>query len=177
MIQRVITGTFDCIENRETATAEQLNIDTQMGVNTLGKRKAETEEFAGTFDERFHQGDVSFIEFAGDDFVFGESVGSQLARWDIDTAFFQIARDILPEIRELQSRAGEIREALALFVAIAAEIKDKAADGICRINTVIVDAFPARIAVDSLVLAKRAEQIAEGLDWNLLSANRFSKSD
>ncbi len=96
---------------------------------------------------------------------------------DVDAAFFEIARDVLPEIRELERGAGAVGEMLAFGVAIAAEIENEAADGIRGIDAVVDDGVPIFIALYELILAEGFEQVGEGLLRNVLRKNGFTKGD
>ena len=49
---------------------------------------------------------------------------------DVNAAFFQVARNVLPEIGELKRGTGRVRETLALAIAVAAKIKDEPANRI-----------------------------------------------
>ena len=96
---------------------------------------------------------------------------------NIDAALFQIARNILPEVCELQRRTGKVREFLTFGVAIATKVKHKMPDGIRGIDAIIEHVVPGSIAADSLVLAKRAEQIRKRLERNVLRENCFPERD
>ena len=79
----------------------------------------------------------------------------------------QIARNVLPEIGELQRRASGVGKPLALGVAIAAQIQHQPADGIGRIAAILEHVVPGFVALHGLVLAKGREQIAKRLDGNV----------
>ena len=87
---------------------------------------------------------------------------------------FEIARNILPEIRQLQRGAGVIRKLLPLSITITAEIENQSAHWVGRIDAVIEDGVPRGVALHPLVLAKRSQQIAERLLRNILRANRLA---
>ena len=91
--------------------------------------------------------------------------------------FFEVARNVLPEIRQLQRGAGVIGKLLALGVAVAAEIQHQAAHRIRRIHAVIEHSVPGGIALHALVLSKGPQQIAERLLRNILRANRFTQGN
>ena len=76
----------------------------------------------------------------------------------IDAAFLEIDRDVLPEIRELQSAAHEIRKPLALGVAIAEKIQHQASHRIGRITRI-------------------AEQIIDGLEAAKFTSERNATAD
>ena len=83
----------------------------------------------------------------------------------------------MPEIGELQSRAGGVGEALALVVAIAAEIEDKTADGIGGIDAVVQDGIPSCVALDGLILPKSPQQIGKRLLWDFFRDDGVTKGD
>ena len=102
-------------------------------------------------------------------------MSGQSVERNVDATLFEIARNVLPEIRQLQCGAGEIGKLLALGVAIAAEIQHQAAYRIRRIHAVVEHAIPRGIALHSLVLPECPQQIAERLLRNILGANRFAQ--
>ena len=75
----------------------------------------------------------------------------------IDAIFLQIHRDVLPEIGELQRGAGGVREALALGIAIAAQIQHQTADGIRRVAAIAEHVVEGLVARHGLVLFEGAE--------------------
>ena len=113
----------------------------------------------------------------GDDVGFGDFVRGGDVERDVDAAFFEIARDVLPEIGELERGAGRVGEMLAFGVAIAAEIENEAADGIRGVDAVVDDGVPIFVAFYELILAKGFEQVGEGLLRNVLREHGFAKGD
>ena len=102
------------------------------------------EQFPRPRNQFLHQRNVARIEAARHDVVFREAVRRQRFQRNVDAALFQIARHILPEIRELQRRARRVGKLLALGVAIAAQIQHQAADRIRRIAAIIEHVIPGR---------------------------------
>src|SRR5579862_2888951 len=98
-------------------------------------------------------------------------------QWNINTTFFEVARNILPEIRELQGGTSVVGEFLPRFVAITTEIKNEPADWIRRVHTIVNQGIPVRIAVHCLVLAEGTQQIGERPGRNVLCADRFAQGD
>src|SRR5436309_15015830 len=96
---------------------------------------------------------------------------------DVNAVLFKIARDILPEIRELQSGAGRIRESLTLFIAIAAEIEDEVTDWVRGISAVVENRIPTWITLHSLVLPESFQQISERFFRNIFLHNGFTERD
>ena len=96
---------------------------------------------------------------------------------NIDAAFFHVARDVLPEIRELQSRAGVIRKPLPLFISVVAKIKHQSSDRIRGIDAIIEHVVPGRVPLHRLILPECAQQIGERRDRNFLGTNCLRKRD
>ena len=103
---------------------------------------------------RSHQRDVAVVEASFDNILFGDAVSGGFVEGDVDATFFHVAGNVLPEIRQLQRCAGGVREALAMFIAISAEIKNQAADGIGGVFAIVEKRRPVWVALDFLVLAK-----------------------
>ena len=83
----------------------------------------------------------------------------------------------MPEICQLQSGAGEVREPEHLRVAIAAGIKNQPSYRIGGIRTVIQHIAHSRIAGHCLVLAKSHQQVGEGLLRNVAGVDRLGQRD
>src|SRR6202044_4032447 len=96
---------------------------------------------------------------------------------NINATFFEVARNVLPEICELQGGTSIVGKFLPRFVSIATEIKNEPANRIGRVNTIVDQGLPVRIAVHCLALAEGAQQIGEGLGRNVLCADRFAQGD
>jgi hypothetical protein len=97
--------------------------------------------------------------------------------WNINATFFEVSRNVLPEIRELQGGTSVVGEFLPRFVSIATEVKNEPADRIRRVNAIVDQGIPVRIAVHRLVLAEGTQQIGEGLGRNILCADSFAQGD
>jgi hypothetical protein len=83
----------------------------------------------------------------------------------------QIAADVLPEIRQLQRGAGVVGEALALLVAIPADIEDETPDGIGAAAAIIGELLERIVARDALVLLEGVDQIEERLDGDVMAVD------
>ncbi len=81
-------------------------------------------------------------------------MGRSRIEGNINSALVEIPRNVLPEIRKLQSGTGGVGKALAGQVAIATEIEDQAANGIRGIDAVAENRIPVRIALGGLILAE-----------------------
>ena len=64
------------------------------------------------------------------DIVFGDVEAAQILEREIDAVFRVVDGDVLPEIGELKRGAGEIGKALALGVAVSAEVEHEVSDWI-----------------------------------------------
>src|SRR5207253_10054093 len=83
---------------------------------------------------------------------------------------------VLPKVGELQSRASEVGELLALRVTVAADVEHEVADRICRITTIAKQIVKSWIASGGLVLTERDQQIGAGLRGNIARAHGFAES-
>ena len=96
---------------------------------------------------------------------------------EIDAALGVVDADVLPEVGELQGRAGEVGKLLALGVAISAEVEHEMADGIGGVAAVgqhVIEGFEAG---DGLILAEGDEQVREFVFGNVELADGFSQGD
>src|SRR5581483_2790710 len=92
----------------------------------------------------------------------------------VDASLGVIDADILPEIRQLQRRAGEIGKLLPLCVTIAADIQDQVADGVGGVLAVPQQVLKCPVTCNRLVLAEGREQIMKFMFRNLTYAHRLS---
>ena len=79
--------------------------------------------------KRLHQPHVALIKSPRANVLFVQSMRAQRLQRNIDPALLQIARNVLPEIRQLQGRAGVIRKPLPLRIAVIAKIKHQPPTG------------------------------------------------
>ncbi len=96
---------------------------------------------------------------------------------NVNAADVQVARNILPEVRELQCGASGIGQTLTLLVAVAAEIQDQASHGICRIYAITEDGLPVRITLDGLILTESFQEVRERLPGNIFCDYRLAQRD
>ena len=154
-MQRVVADGFDGVENGEAATAKHSEVNAEALVNHPCERPSLSKQRASAGDEILHQAYVTFVKAALDDVLFGDSLGRGGVEWNINAALVEIARNVLPEIRQLQRRAGRIGEELAGFVTVATEVEDQSADRIGGIDAIPENGVPVRITLGGLILAKR----------------------
>ena len=128
-------------------------------------------------DKFLHQPYVVVAEAAGDNVGFRDFMRGGDVERDVNASLFEVARDVLPEIRELQRGAGCVGELLALRVAVAAEVEGKVADRIRGVNAIVEDGVPIGIALDGLILAKSFEEIGERLFRDVFGDDRFAEGD
>ena len=100
--------------------------------------------------------------------------GSGVER-NVDAALFEVPRNVLPEICQLQRRASGVRKLLPVLITIAAKIKHQAADGICRIDAVADHGVPRRVTPDGLILTECFEKIGERLLGDIFGHDRFAQ--
>ena len=147
------------------------------GSTKIREWQAFGEELARARDELVHQRHVAIVEAARFNIFGGKTMAREEIERNVDSVFLEIARDVLPEIRELQRGASGVGKCLALGVAVAAQIEHEAANRIRGIAAVTEHVVPGGVARDGLILAKRCKQIGEGLDGNFAGANRGCKRD
>src|SRR5260370_3266404 len=123
MVERVISHRFDGIEDGQAAAGEHLQVHAEASIDHFCKRLAFGEECTGAGDEILHQENVTLIEAPFNNVVLGESVRRSGIERDVNASDVQVARNILPEVRELQRRTGGVGKALALLVTVPAQIQ------------------------------------------------------
>ena len=99
----------------------------------------------------------------------------------IDAVLGEVHAHILPEVGELQGRAGQVGEP-EIFIDFvgghfAAGIEHQAADGIGRVATVAQYLVHGGVTRDRLVLAEGDEQIGERLFGNVAGADGLGQRD
>ncbi len=109
-----------------------------------------------------------------DDVDFGDAVTRSNVEWYVDTTLIEVAPNVLPEIGELERRAGGIGKALTFRIAIAAEIQQQMTDGIRGVDAIVQNRGPIGVALDGLVLAKRFEEIGERLAKDVFGESRLA---
>src|SRR5688572_13044178 len=82
---------------------------------------------------------------------------------DVDPVLPQVYRHVLPEIRELQSRAGRIGKALPLRIGVAAEVEQQSSDGISRMLAIEENIIPGRVSCHRLIVYEGGYQVRERL--------------
>src|SRR5579859_6264917 len=177
MLERVVAARFDGVEDGEAAATEHFEVDAEASVDHFCERHAFVEEHAGASDEFLHQADVRVAEILSNDVGFGDFMRGGDVERDVDAAFLEVARDVLPKISELERGAGGVGKMLAFGVAIAAEIENETADGIRGVDAVVDDGVPVGIALDGLVLAEGLQQVGEGLLRNVFRDDGLTQCD
>src|SRR5215470_4995317 len=158
---------FNGLENREAPAAEHFQVNSEFAFDLLRERQALFEQNARPADQILHQCDVVVAEAAGHDVVFADTVVNGNVERNVNAAFFQVARNVLPEIRQLKRGAGCVGKLLAKRIAVAAEIEDEATDGIRGIDAIVEDRLPSGVTLDGLILPEGFEQIGEWLTWKV----------
>src|ERR1700746_3852231 len=112
MMDRVVTAGFDGVEDGNPAAAEHFEIDAEAGVDHFRKRHALGEKRARASNQVLHEVNVTAVEAARHDVGFGKAVGRGDIERNINATLFEVARDILPEIGQLQCGAGGVGKLL-----------------------------------------------------------------
>src|SRR5439155_7364544 len=136
------------------------------------------EELSRALDFESHQVAKIVVAAGGGDLRFRYAeAGHGIAR-DVDAiALNEVARDILPEVGELQRGARAVGEALALFVPVSAEVEHKAPHWVGAAAAVITELLEGVVAVDALVLFERIDQIEERLGRDVVAFDRVAQRD
>ena len=168
---------LDRVENFLAAAAEEIEIDGQFAIDFGNQRKALAEPVAGALNFKLHHRAESGSVLAVRDLVFADIEAAKVFERKIDAALGVVGGYVLPEVGELQRRAGEVGKLLALGIAISAEVEDEMADGIRGILAIgqqVVESFEAR---DGLILAEGDEQVREFVFGNVELADGFGEGD
>ena len=155
LVKRVIAHGFNGVENGEAAAAEHFQVNAEALVDDFRERQALGKKSARASNEIPHQAHVAVVKAALDDIVLGKPLDGSGIERNVDAAFVEVARNVLPKICKLQGGAGGVGKALTLLVAIATKAENQAADRVSGIDAVTENRVPIRIAFPGLVLAKR----------------------
>src|SRR6266576_328444 len=121
-------------------------------------------------------GRMSLVTWRSDGFTFRlMPLRRSRIKRNVNTSDLQVTRDILPEVRELKRRTSCIRQTLALFVAVTAQVQHQPSHRICRIPTIAEHGIPVRIALHGLVLTESYQKIREGLLGNIFRDDRLAQ--
>src|SRR6185503_1949433 len=118
--QDVAVPALDFFENLQAAAAKQLQIDGQATVDRIGQRKPSKKKFAGNVDRFLHSGAKARIELASEQRFQRISVSFENIERQIHAILFEIDDDVLPEVSQLEGRAGGVGKRLPFGVAISA---------------------------------------------------------
>src|ERR1019366_9289394 len=168
---------LNCVQDFLSAAAEKIEIDGQFAIDFSNQRHALTKPVAGAFDFELHHRAKGWCVLVIRDVALADVEAAKIFERKIDTALFVIDADVLPEVGELQCRAGEVGELLALGVAVSAKVEYEMADrirGIAAIGQHVVESFEA---CDSLILAEGAEQVGKLVLGNGELAYGLGQSD
>src|SRR5262249_28066254 len=124
VVKRVVAHSLDSVENGEATAAEHFNVDAETSIDHLCQWHTLIEQKARAGDQVFHQRHIILAEVPRDDVLLADAVVRGNIERDVDAALVEVARNVLPEICELEGRTRGIGKALALFVAIATEVEN-----------------------------------------------------
>ena len=156
-----------------TAPAEEIEINRQFAIHLCDERQALPEPILGALDFESHQCAKGRRVAAASDVVFVDRESAKVFEREIDSSLGVVGSYVLPEVGELQGGAGEIGKALALGVAVAAEVENEMADrirGVAAVGEYVVESFEAG---NCLVLAKGDQQVGEFVLRNVEFADGF----
>src|SRR5437763_3380019 len=104
---------FDCVQDLLPTAAEEFDIYSQFTIDFADQRKSALEPLARSQYFKSHHLAELLCVFAVENAVFAHVISLQILYRKINSSPGKISADILPEIRELQPRASEIRKLLA----------------------------------------------------------------
>src|SRR5437763_11106864 len=156
---------------------EQLNINSKLAINRRGQRQPALEPFARSLNFKSHQLTELRSKFPRCNLLLSDAEAAQVLERQIDAALVEIHADILPKVGKLQRCAGEIGKLLAFFILIAANIENQPPYRIGRVTAITEQVVEAFIAINELVLPKRAEQVSKRLAWNVTGANGLAQGN
>jgi len=98
VMKSVVALRFDGVENSDAAAAEHFQVDAEFAFDSLRERKTFVEENTRTSDKIFHYCNIIRGKAAGDDIVIADAMLRGDIQWNVDAAFFEVARNVLPKI-------------------------------------------------------------------------------
>src|SRR5581483_6627856 len=104
------------------STREQFNIQGEQAIYVARQRQASFEPLARPGHLEPHQLKKRRSRVASGNIRFGDSEPLQVLERQVQAAFAIVRKYILPEIRQLQRRAGVVGELLELGITVAAHI-------------------------------------------------------
>src|SRR5262249_55189559 len=96
--------------------------------------------------------------------------------WKINPPFSVVEAHILPKIRKLKCRAGEIGKLLPFRIAVSAEIQNQMSHWICRVPAVAQQVIEEFVAGCGLVLAEGGQEVGKLVLGNIKLAHRPRQS-
>src|SRR5579862_314915 len=100
MLDGVVAGGFDGIEDGQAAATEKIEVHAQSGVDLIQKREAAGEKLARAHDEIAQERGVARVEAARFEIGGGEAARAEGFERYVDATLVEVARDVLPKIGE-----------------------------------------------------------------------------
>ena len=107
--------------------------------------------------------------------MIGHPMLFQERRWKIDPSAASVDRDVLAEIRQLQSGADRVAPSDRFRRHASGQMEHHSADWVCGSRAVIEEGCRLSVSDDGLVLDKRREQIVEGIFGEIKLRNGFAQ--
>src|SRR5271156_2940940 len=125
------------MQDLQATLAEQVQIEGELAIDHVDQRQTVDEQLASVVDFMPHQFAKCRCRLAPGNrsFVYAELL--HIVDGQVDPAPLVIGMDILPEVRQLQSGAGEIRKQEHFRRAIAAGVKNQPSYRVSRVSAVV----------------------------------------
>src|SRR3954451_4320678 len=105
---------LDSVQDLQTSAAEQIEINGEFAIDFCDQRHSPMEPFAGSINFKLHHRAESGSVLSLSNLLFAHAKTAQIFERQVNAPFLVIDAYVLPEIGELQGRACEIGELLAL---------------------------------------------------------------
>src|SRR6516164_9563561 len=109
MVQRVIPNCLNGIKHGDSSATEHVQVHAELARHHLGKGQSLMEQSPRTSNQLLHEKHIALIELLFEDFVLTKPISLGAIQRNVNAPFFEVTRNVLPEICKLQSRAGRVR--------------------------------------------------------------------
>src|SRR5579864_1881708 len=173
MAQDGVPLTRNGVQNFLPAPRKQVKINGEFAIDFADQGNTLPEPVMSAFDFELHhlakRGSILFLR----DRVFRNVETPEILERQINSAFFVIDRNVLPEICQLKGGAGVVGKLLALGIAVSAEIKYEMSNGISRVAAIAKNIVEGVEARDGLILTEGNQEIRKLMLGNVELPYRF----
>src|SRR5947199_4469006 len=173
----VVPGGLDAGENGEAAAGEDADLVPQPPPDHVGERQAALEQRARAGDLEREQVPEARVHAARGERLAAPGETREVLLRQVNAPTVEVARHVLPEVRQLERRADVVRAALARGVAMAEEREHEPADGVGRAAAVAEQVGEGGEATGLAggVAAERLEEVVEGLERQRAGGDRVAE--